>query len=63
MVPALIKRDADALLPFQDFNARALAWAKQNLGKPGRRVKPNFVGKIFKPGLSGASYSMLLVKR
>lgn len=28
----------DAYLPQQDFNARALAWAKANAGKPGRRV-------------------------
>jgi 3-hydroxyacyl-CoA dehydrogenase/enoyl-CoA hydratase/3-hydroxybutyryl-CoA epimerase len=28
----------DAYLPQQDFNARALAWAKTNFGKPGRRV-------------------------
>jgi 3-hydroxyacyl-CoA dehydrogenase/enoyl-CoA hydratase/3-hydroxybutyryl-CoA epimerase len=28
----------DAYLPQQDFNARALAWAKTNAGKPGRRV-------------------------
>lgn len=40
----------DAVLPFQDFNERALAWAKQNAGKPGRRVKPNFIGKILETG-------------
>lgn len=28
----------DAYLPFQDFNTRALTWAKTNYGKPGRRV-------------------------
>jgi 3-hydroxyacyl-CoA dehydrogenase/enoyl-CoA hydratase/3-hydroxybutyryl-CoA epimerase len=28
----------DAYLPGQDFNQRALAWAKANAGKPGRRV-------------------------
>ena len=28
----------DAYLPAQNFNARALAWAKANAGKPGRRV-------------------------
>lgn len=28
----------DAVLPSQDFNERALAWAKANQGKPGRRV-------------------------
>ena len=28
----------DAYLPSQDFNARALTWAKANYGKPGRRV-------------------------
>ncbi|HEY8278568.1 MAG TPA: 3-hydroxyacyl-CoA dehydrogenase NAD-binding domain-containing protein [Bdellovibrionota bacterium] len=28
----------DTYLPQQDFNARALAWAKANAGKPGRRV-------------------------
>lgn len=28
----------DAYLPHQDFNTRALAWAKANYGKPGRRI-------------------------
>ncbi len=36
----------DALLPSQDFNERALTWAKANLGKPGRRIKINFIGKL-----------------
>ena len=29
----------DTYLPQQDFNARALAWAKGNAGKPGRRLQ------------------------
>ncbi len=28
----------DAVLPLQDFNERAVIWAKANYGKPGRRV-------------------------
>jgi 3-hydroxyacyl-CoA dehydrogenase / enoyl-CoA hydratase / 3-hydroxybutyryl-CoA epimerase len=35
----------DTYLPQQDFNMRALAWAKANAGKPGRRVH-TFVNKL-----------------
>ncbi len=35
----------DAYLPNQDFNSRALAWAKANAGKPGRRVH-TFMNKV-----------------
>ncbi len=35
----------DAYLPQQDFNERALEWAKKNQGKPGRRVH-TFMNKV-----------------
>lgn len=35
----------DTYLPMQDFNARALQWAKANYGKPGRRVH-TFMNKV-----------------
>lgn len=35
----------DAYLPNQNFNERALAWAKANAGKPGRRLT-SFMGRV-----------------
>ena len=35
----------DAYLPQQDFNERAINWAKANAGKPGRRVQ-TFMNKV-----------------
>lgn len=47
----------DAYLPQQDFNERAIRWAKQNAGKPGRRVH-NFMSTVMEmPGLRGVIFS------
>lgn len=41
----------DAYLPAQDFNKRALVWAKANAGKPGHRVRSFMTSMMEWPGL------------
>ncbi len=48
---------ADALLPQQDFNERALTWAKANQGKPGRRVHTFMTQMMEKFPLRGYVFS------
>ncbi len=47
----------DAYLPQQDFNERAVKWAKANAGKPGRRVHTLMNTIMELPGLRGVIFS------
>lgn len=47
----------DAYLPQQDFNERAIRWAKANAGKPGRRVHTMMNTIMELPGLRGVIFS------
>ena len=47
----------DSYLPQQDFNERAIRWAKANAGKPGRRVHTMMNTIMELPGLRGVIFS------
>lgn len=50
-VRALKSGCVDAVLPYQDFNARALAWSKANLGKAPRRPGKTFVDRVMESAI------------